>query len=112
MKREVRKTRRDKYTSLVDRSVVVELWVSSFLLNDIEGKLHVKAFDVITGNKIYDKDHSLVQVTSNRSTDLVEFGLPKVSDVEDPSRVVIAAYLFDLEGKQIARYVNWPEPLK
>lgn len=112
MKREVRETRGNKYTSLVDRATTVELWVSSFLLDDIKGKLHVKAFDVITGNKIHDKDHGLVQVTANQSTEVTEFDLPKVDDVDDPNRVVVAAYLLDSEGEQIARYINWPEPLK
>ena len=34
-------------------------------------------------------------------------------DENEEARIVVAAYLFDnKDGAQLARYVNWPEPLK
>jgi beta-mannosidase len=48
----------------------------------------------------------------NRSTEITVLDVPvETQNAGLEGRTVVAAYLYQ-DGKQIARYVNWPEPLK
>ncbi|KZL79027.1 glycosyl hydrolase family 2 [Colletotrichum incanum] len=103
---------RDKYTRVdIDTKTRVEIWGSNLQLEDLIVDLVVKAWDVETGEETYsetvDKDFLLPE---NRSTEMAAFEVP-VKKAGDEGRTVVAAYLVQ-NGKQIARYVNWPEPLK
>ncbi|KAK2018512.1 family 2 glycosyl hydrolase [Colletotrichum eremochloae] len=103
---------RDKYTRVdIDTKTRVEIWGSNLQLKALTVDLVVKAWDVETGEETYsetvDKDFVLPE---NRSTEMAAFEVP-VRRAGDEGRTVVAAYLVQ-DGKQIARYVNWPEPLK
>ncbi|GJD03282.1 glycosyl hydrolase family 2 [Colletotrichum higginsianum] len=103
---------RDKYTRVnIDTESRIEIWGSNLQLEDLTVDLVVKAWDVETGEETYhetvDKDFVLPE---NRSTEMAAFAVP-VRQKGDEGRTVVAAYLVQ-GGKQIARYVNWPEPLK
>lgn len=55
----------------------------------------------------------LTRLLPNRSTELTIFEIPTSAvDSDEANQVVIAAYLHDISGKQLARAVNWPEPLE
>ncbi|KAL1968698.1 hypothetical protein VTN77DRAFT_1524 [Rasamsonia byssochlamydoides] len=117
IKREVHYSHpKDKYTRVyISREHRVYVWGSNFLLHKVDATLHVKAFDVVDGKKIYDRDHGRVTLEANRSTELGHFQLPmgennKVDD--DPNRVVVAVYLLDSDGKRLARFISWPDVLK
>ncbi|KAG4424205.1 Beta-mannosidase B [Cadophora malorum] len=103
---------KDKHTrAYIDKKTEIEIWGSNLTLEDITADVVVKAFDVITGKETYSKTiESAFSIPSNRSTEIAAFAVP-VSNPGDESRTVVAAYLYS-QGEQIARYINWPEPLK
>ncbi|KAK8100630.1 Beta-mannosidase B [Apiospora kogelbergensis] len=104
---------RDKYTRVhVDVKTKIEIWGSNLMLDDVTVDCIVKAWDVETGTQTYcdvvAKDKLLPQ---NQSTEIAAFEVPAPTKA-DQARAVVASYLVDKDGKQRARYVNWPEPLK
>ncbi|KAL5315174.1 hypothetical protein ACEPPN_017825 [Leptodophora sp. 'Broadleaf-Isolate-01'] len=103
---------KDKHTrAYIDKKTEIEIWGSNLTLEDITADVVVKAFDVITGKETYSKTiESAFSLPSNRSTEISAFAVP-VKTAGDESRTVVAAYLYS-SGEQIARYINWPEPLK
>ncbi|KAF4976258.1 hypothetical protein FZEAL_7047 [Fusarium zealandicum] len=114
MTRREHKHPKDKYTRVhIDTTTQVEIWGSNLDVEDITTDCIVKAWDVETGKETYSKTvSSSLILPSNRSTEIVTLDVP----VETPkagleARTVVAAYLYK-DGTQIARYVNWPEPLK
>jgi beta-mannosidase len=104
----------DKYTrAYVNKKVQIEIWGSNLTLKDITGDIVVKAFDVITGKETYSKTvKSAFLLPENRSTEVIAMDVPvKKAGKDEENRTVVAAYLYQ-DGIQIARYINWPEPLK
>ncbi|OLN85397.1 Beta-mannosidase B 2 [Colletotrichum chlorophyti] len=103
---------RDKYTRVnIDTKTQIEIWGSNLQLEDLTVDLVVKAWDVETGDETYSETvASGVVLPENRSTEMAAFEVP-AKNKGDEGRTVVAAYLVQ-DGKQIARYVNWPEPLK
>ena len=105
---------RDKHTrAYIKKTTEIEIWGSNLTLRHLKVDVVVKAFDVISGKETYSKTvKSGLVLLENRSTEIIAMDVPvKVKDVGQEGRIVVAAYLFQ-EGKQIARYINWPEPLK
>ncbi|KAK1623226.1 family 2 glycosyl hydrolase [Colletotrichum phormii] len=103
---------KDKYTRVdIETKTQIEIWGSNLQLEDLTVDLLVKAWDVETGEETYYEtvDKSFV-LPENRSTEMAAFEVP-VRQKGDEAKTVVAAYLIQ-NGKQIARYVNWPEPLK
>lgn len=91
----------------------IEMWASNLTVETKRASVQIKAWDVVTGKETYSKtlceDFCLEQ---NRSTEITVFDVPvKKQDANEENRIVVAAYLHE-DGKQVARYVNWPEPLK
>ncbi|KAM7198250.1 beta-mannosidase [Naviculisporaceae sp. PSN 640] len=110
---------RDKHTRVfVDVETVIEIWGSNLTLEDKKVDCLVRAWDVETGEETYsevvNKEGGL-ELPENRSTEIIKMKVPvRKEKTGEEGRTVVAAYLLDKEsgGKQIARYVNWPEPLK
>ncbi|KAK1547823.1 glycosyl hydrolase family 2 [Colletotrichum paranaense] len=103
---------KDKYTRVdIETKTQIEIWGSNLQLKDLIVDLLVKAWDVETGEETYSEtvDKGFV-LPENRSTEMAAFEVP-VRQKGDEAKTVVAAYLIQ-DGKQIARYVNWPEPLK
>ncbi|KAH7273436.1 hypothetical protein MRS44_001674 [Fusarium solani] len=105
---------RSKHTRVdIDTKIQVEIWGSNLELEDVTADCVVKAWDIETGKETYSKTVSPSFILpSNRSTEIATLEVP----VETPNagleaRTVVASYLYQ-DGKQIARYVNWPEPHK
>ncbi|KAG4293781.1 beta-mannosidase [Fusarium proliferatum] len=114
MTRREHKHPRNKYTRVdIEKEVKVEIWGSNLKLEDVTVDCVVKAWDVETGKETYSQTVvSDLVLQSNRSTEIKTLDVP----VEKPNadleaKTVVAAYFYQ-DGKQIARYVNWPEPLK
>lgn len=105
---------RDKHTrAFVDKTTQIEIWGSNLTLEDITGDVVVKACDVITGKETYSKTvKASVLLPENRSTEVIAMDVPVAKkNAGEEARTVIAAYLV-VGGTQVARYINWPEPLK
>ncbi|KAF4999106.1 hypothetical protein FDECE_11607 [Fusarium decemcellulare] len=105
---------KNKYTRVdIETKIQIEIWGSNLELEDVTADCVVKAWDVETGKETYSQTVSPSFVLQgNRSTEIKTLDVP----VEKPNadleaRTVVAAYLYK-DGKKIARYVNWPEPLK
>lgn len=105
---------RDKHTRVhVETEVKIEIWGSNLDLEELNVDCLVKAWDVETGKETYSETvSSQHQLPGNASTEIISMNVPVgKKGTGEEGRTVIAAYLFQ-DGKQIARYVNWPEPLK
>ncbi|KAK6850215.1 Beta-mannosidase B [Apiospora arundinis] len=104
---------KNKYTRVdIDVKTQIEIWGSNLMLDDVTVDCVVKAWNVETGKETYcdvvAKDKLL---PLNQSTEVAAFEVPAPTKA-DQARTVVASYLVDKDGKQRARYVNWPEPLK
>jgi len=73
----------------------------------------VKAFDVITGKETFSKTVAAnLLLPQNQSTEVVVMDVPVQNpNAGEEARTVVAAYIIE-NGSHVARYVNWPEPLK
>ncbi|OAQ62945.1 beta-mannosidase [Pochonia chlamydosporia 170] len=105
---------KDKYTRVhIDTEIKIEIWGSNINLEDLTADCVVKAWDVETGRETYSQTVSAKHyLPANASTEIISMNVPVTKkNTGEEGRTVVAAYLYQ-EGKQIARYVNWPEPLK
>ncbi|CAG9989738.1 unnamed protein product [Clonostachys byssicola] len=105
---------RDKYTRVdIDTEIRVEVWGSNLKLEDLKVDCVIKAWDVETGEETYSQTVAVgITLPANRSTEIYAMDVPVATKNKGlESRTVVAAYLYQ-DGQQIARYVNWPEPLK
>ncbi|KAL8298218.1 hypothetical protein RB597_006885 [Gaeumannomyces tritici] len=119
------KTARDEHTRVyVKRVIKVEAWACSLKLEEVTVDVLLRAWNVETGEQTYEEKvaEGLV-LQGNRSTELLSREVPFKSkdgsntdnndNLEEAGRTVVAVYLVDAAtGEQLARYVNWPEPLK
>lgn len=103
---------RDKYTRVdIDVTTKIEVWGSNLMLEDLVVDCVLKAWDVETGEETYSKTVAeKMRLPQNQSTEIVAMDVPAPKK-GDEARTVVASFLLR-DGKQIARYVNWPEPLK
>ncbi|OWP05578.1 glycoside hydrolase family 2 protein [Marssonina coronariae] len=103
---------RDKYTrAFFDKTTQIEIWASNLTLAGVTADLVVKAFDVVSGRETFSQTvESAFLLPENRSTEVAAFPVP-VPRPGDENQTVVAAYLMR-DGATLARYVNWPEPLK
>lgn len=104
----------DKYTRAYVKTIhKIEMWASNLTLRQRTVEVQLKAWDVVSGKETYSKKlHDGFTLSPNRSVEITEFEVPvEKKDGDEEARVVVAAYLIE-GGKQVARYVNWPEPLK
>lgn len=105
---------RDKYSGIdVDVRTEIEIWGSNLTLEDLTVDCIVHAWDVETGEPIQGAAKvtaaAAADLPANRSTEITALDVP--GDAAAAARTVVAAFLVR-DGQQLARYVNWPEPLK
>ncbi|KAK3329108.1 glycoside hydrolase superfamily [Apodospora peruviana] len=106
---------KDKYTRVnIDTKTQIEVWGSNLTLEDLTVDCVLRAWDVETGEQTFSETVASLVLPENRSTDIVAMEVPVIKPKSgEEARTVVAAYLqVQDSGKQIARYVNWPEPLK
>ena len=89
------------------------MWASNLSLEKRTPDVVLKAWDVVSGKETFSKTlHNGYVLEPNRSVEITEFEVPvEKQDNGQEARIVVAAFLFE-NGTQVARYVNWPEPLK
>lgn len=114
LKRTATSTPANKYTRVDVKTVhKIEMWASNLSLKKRTMRVELKAWDLVTGKETYSKflDEGIV-LEPNRSVEITDFEIPvQKKDADEELRTVVAAYLI-YNGKQVARHVNWPEPLK
>lgn len=107
---------RDKYTRVdVDVRSVIEVWGSNLTLEDVTVDCILKAWDVETGEETFSEVAvEDIVLPENRSTEILARDVPvKKQGQSEEARTVVAAYIVAKDSRaQLARYVNWPEPLK
>jgi beta-mannosidase len=114
LKRTVQLIPRDKFTRVYVKTVrKIEMWASNLSLEKRIVDVVLKAWDIETGKETFLKTlHNGYVLEPNRSIEITEFEVPvEKQDVDEELRIVVAAFLVE-NGTQVARYVNWPEPLK
>ena len=129
LKRTVHTTFADQYTRAYTKTVhKIEMWACNLSLDVHEGFVHIKTCNLMTGEQKEHEDlRTKVLLLPNRSTEISEFEIPvsktnedKVLELindqyfrsEEEQQTVVAVYLYNKDGEQLARAVNWPEPLK
>ncbi|KAF3492174.1 beta-mannosidase [Arthroderma uncinatum] len=92
---------------------MIELWATNLTLEPCTVKVQIRAWDIITGKQTYLANvREEATLPANQATELEKLEIPEATKgSRASSQTVVAAYLIH-GGKQIARYVNWPEPLK
>jgi beta-mannosidase len=93
------------------------MWATNLSIQCRSVSVSIRAFDIASGAEIY---HAVVQenfsLPPNCSTEVMEFDVPVQGHYQDEDahmKIVVAAYLHDmLSGERLARYINWPDPLK
>lgn len=114
MKRTAETTFADRYTRAYFKTAhKIEIWASNLSLDTRTVAVDLKAWDIITGKEIFFESlHSAFTLPPNRSIEIAKSNVPvSKNDTDEELRTVIAAYLVE-NGQQVARCVNWPEPLK
>ena len=97
----------------IDRKI--EIWASNLTCAERKVDLRVLFYDIITGKLKCGKAGPPTYILlPNRSTELVTMNTPIYDSTEDEHfRTLTVAYLDESStGLNIARSVNWPEPLK
>ncbi|KAG6023820.1 Beta-mannosidase B [Claviceps citrina] len=105
---------RDRYTRVhVKTEVKIEIWASNLDVDHLQADCVVKAWDLETGKETYSETVSSQQhFPGNASTEITTMKVPvRTKGAGEEGRTVVAAYIIR-RGKQLARSVNWPEPLK
>ena len=92
----------------------IEMWAVNLSLETHDLQVTIHSHSLTTKNRATITDHpKRLQLPPNCSTEITTFEIPVLSeDSEEANQTVLAAYLCDQSGKQLARAVNWPEPLK
>ncbi|KAK7743304.1 Beta-mannosidase B [Diatrype stigma] len=110
---------RSRYSRIGARvQTKIEVWASNLLpRDDVAGvDCVLRAWDVETGEITHDEITLARNATlpRNRSTEIAALDVPvRHPGAGEEGRTVVAVYLVDGKtGRQLARYVNWPEPLK
>lgn len=114
LKRTVHTTPVDPYTRAYIRTVhKIELWASNLSIRPRTVGINLKAWDIVTGKEKFSETvHTVFVLPPNRSIEITELEVPvSEKDTDEELRTVVAAYLVENDA-QVARSVNWPEPLK
>lgn len=114
LQRTVKTIPADKYTRAYVKTVhSMEMWAVNFSLETQHVFVTTCSYDLISNEMTKIVALKSTQLLANRSTELAMFEIPSLGeDSERANQTVVAAYLHDSSGKQLARAVNWPEPLK
>ncbi|KAK5992572.1 Beta-mannosidase B [Cladobotryum mycophilum] len=109
VKRNEYQTPRGKHSHVYDTKSVLEIWASNLSLDDMTVDCVVKAWNVQLGDEIFSETVSTKQLLpANQSTEIVSIDVPAHHPQDS---TVVAVYLYQ-DGKQVARHVDWSQPLK
>lgn len=87
----------------------LDIWAVNGFTEEMEAVLKLKAIDIETGDEVEIKGQEKerkVLLKPNQSNEITRIDIPNAE------QTVIVAYIDSLEGKRLARWISWPEPLK
>ena len=96
-------------SGFLPEKAALEIWAVNGRVMEVEAVLKLSCFDIETGNPISLPDNEAeryVMMKPNQSNEITRLTIPNAD------QTVVVAYLDDLEGNRLARWVSWPEPLK
>ncbi|KAG0652219.1 mannanase B [Hyphodiscus hymeniophilus] len=103
--RQTENTPKNEFTHVdVEKVVKAEIWGSNLTVEPFEGELETYLYAL--DGKLLSESKSSVSIAPNRSTDLKHKILH-----ESQEPIIVSARLLK-DGKVIARFVDWPQPLK
>lgn len=96
-------------TSYPEAKRKLAIWAVNGNLSSLSCTLKLSAFDIESGRKVELKGQERkVVLDANQTTELLEIELG-----EEAEKMVVVAYLDDENtGERLARWIDWPEPLK
>ncbi|KFY02058.1 hypothetical protein O988_02383 [Pseudogymnoascus sp. VKM F-3808] len=110
--RRVKETRSNEFTHVdIKRQTHVELWASNLGLASVDGDLEVTFVKVADGEHVH-RSTKPVTLAPNRSTELDTAQFPTVHQ-DSPSSLVVHVRLLERgSGRVLARYTEFPQPLR
>ena len=115
VQRTVERVPADNRTGACSKTVCkIYIWAVNLSLEPHDVEITIYSYNLSTQARSHIKTTpQRMRLSQNRSTELTSFSLPIPHEDAAPERqTVFAAYLIDTSGKQLARAINWPEPLK
>jgi beta-mannosidase len=96
-------------TSYPEAKRKLAIWAVNGHLSPLSCILKLSAFDIESGKEVELKEQERkVVLEANQTTELLEIELG-----DQAEKIVVAAYLDDENtGERLARWIDWPEPLK
>lgn len=113
-KRSVKEERKDKYTRVdIVRTPQIEIWASSFKTSETKDlTLLIKSFDARSGTLLKEEKIKTFTQPANSALELATLNVEDYADGIPQEQVVFSLYLLAANGKQVARYIDWHQPLK
>ncbi|KAH8592516.1 glycoside hydrolase family 2 protein [Bisporella sp. PMI_857] len=96
-------------SGFLPEKAALEIWAVNGFVTELEAVLKLGAFDIESGDSIPLPDTEAerkVVLKPNQSNEITKISIPNAE------QTVIVAYLDDQQGKRLARWISWPEPLK
>lgn len=129
LKRTVETAPADRYTRAhIEKIHRIETWACNLTLETQETEVCVSTYNLLTGQRKEWHDMGKhVQLLPNRSTEISEFTIPvfrenanrlanaaegREGKEENEEQQTVVAVVLSIGHIQVARAVNWPEPLK
>ena len=96
-------------SGFLPEKAAVDVWAVNGLMVELHAVLKLCGYDIESGEPTSLPDTEAernIVLKPNQSNEVTRFAIPNAE------QTVIVAYLDDLEGRRLARWVSWPEPLK
>ncbi|KAL1962656.1 hypothetical protein VTN77DRAFT_9290 [Rasamsonia byssochlamydoides] len=109
---EIETGRRDEFTRVhVYKETRLQVWASNFTTSKANVDLHLQAFEVSTGACLWECRQKAASLAANQSTELIDIPFP--TPPQSRGTTIVAAQLLDpANGTTIARFADWPQPLR
>ncbi|OAA55499.1 Glycoside hydrolase, subgroup, catalytic core [Niveomyces insectorum RCEF 264] len=109
---EIETKRQDDLTRVhIDKEIRLQGWMSSFSTSAAVVDVLVQALDVTSGKVVWETRQNAVAVMPNVSTEMLDIVFP--TSVKAERSTIVAARLIDpATGTTVARYMDWPQPLR
>jgi beta-mannosidase len=91
------------------QKAALDVWAVNGSTTALDATLELTAWDIESGAQVplpADEARRSVRLKPNQSNELTRLAIPQ------HATTVVAAALVDGEGRKLARWVSWPEPLK
>jgi beta-mannosidase len=110
----------NKHTAIdISKTTGLRVWTSNLTLQPVEAVLHLRMFKVGGEESVYESKTKII-LEPNRSQEVMKYlpmpvgGTQSSDEVHETvaAHTVVALLLRSLEGEVLARFVEWPQPLR